>query len=238
MITDLSANNRRALIVAPLTSTEASPAGAERLIVDAACETVDHGHSVSNKSIAGAQLKFWRGVLRAAPCMLLQVDVYTAYHDKNRCFPETISGTFPVIQAGNWFPRSFYGRLHAFCAYVRTTLAALWLAWCAYRSVAFCKMTDNSTHFLRLCPRHNVNCRQHQHYDVIIVDQVSIVIPFLQLLTRSKVCFTLVLADRSEAPDAVQCLMGSCCRSYFTVISQICCWLKGSPEHTAHIEHH
>lgn len=30
-------------------------------------------------------------------------------------------------------------------------------------------------------------CRQHKQYDVIIVDQVSIVIPVLQLLTRSKV---------------------------------------------------
>lgn len=132
----------------PLTNTEASPVGAERLIVDAACEIVDHGHSVSNKSNAGAQLKFWRGALRAAPVMLLQVDVYTAYHDKNRCFPETISGAFPVIQAGNWFPRSFYSRLHAFCAYVRCTLAALWLAWCACRSEAFCMMMIVPCNFL------------------------------------------------------------------------------------------
>ena len=70
--------------------------------------------------------------------LLLQVDVYTAYHDRNRCFPETIGGAFPVIQAGNWFPRSFDNRLHAFCAYIRCTLAAIWLAWCAHRSVAFC----------------------------------------------------------------------------------------------------
>ncbi|KAL3140010.1 hypothetical protein ABBQ38_004293 [Trebouxia sp. C0009 RCD-2024] len=124
--------------------------GAERLIVDAACELADRGHSV---------------------------DVYTAYHDRNRCFPETISGSFPVIQAGNWFPRSFYNRLHAFCAYIRCSLAAFWICWCAYR--------------------------QHHQYDVIIVDQVSVVIPVLQLLTRSKILFychfpDLLLAQRSS----------------------------------------
>ncbi|KAA6423682.1 MAG: hypothetical protein FRX49_06253 [Trebouxia sp. A1-2] len=118
--------------------------GAERLIVDAAVEVAEQGHIVH---------------------------VYTAYHDVHRCFPETVSGAFPVIQAGNWFPRSFNNCLHAFCAYVRCTLAAIWLAW------------------------------QHKQYDVIIVDQVSIVIPVLQLLTRSKVLFychfpDLLLAQR------------------------------------------
>jgi alpha-1,3/alpha-1,6-mannosyltransferase len=39
--------------------------GAERLIVDAACELVSHGH---------------------------YVHVFTAHHDKNRCFEETVSG--------------------------------------------------------------------------------------------------------------------------------------------------
>ena len=72
-------------------------------------------------------------VAAAMEVLVLQVDIYTAYHDANRCFPETVGGAFPVIQAGNWFPRSFNNRLHAFCAYVRCTLAAIWLAWCAYR---------------------------------------------------------------------------------------------------------
>lgn len=64
MITDLSGLTKcRAPNVVPLTNTEASPAGAERLIVDAASELVDHRHSVSNKSSADAQLKFWRGAL-------------------------------------------------------------------------------------------------------------------------------------------------------------------------------
>ncbi|CAB4279367.1 unnamed protein product [Prunus armeniaca] len=43
--------------------------GAERLIVDAAVELASHGH---------------------------KVHVFTAHHDKNRCFEETISGGWNV----------------------------------------------------------------------------------------------------------------------------------------------
>ena len=39
--------------------------GAERLIVDAACQLASHGHDVH---------------------------VFTSHHDKNRCFEETVSG--------------------------------------------------------------------------------------------------------------------------------------------------
>ncbi|GAB4820664.1 hypothetical protein N2152v2_007710 [Parachlorella kessleri] len=44
---------------------------------------------------------------------LLRVDVYTAYHNPERCFEETVSGLFTVTVAGGWFPRNFLGRLHA-----------------------------------------------------------------------------------------------------------------------------
>jgi alpha-1,3/alpha-1,6-mannosyltransferase len=75
--------------------------GAERLIVDAACELVGHGH---------------------------QVDVYTAYYDPSRCFEETRTGGFTVTVAGNWFPRHVFSRLLALCAYIRCTLVALHIA--------------------------------------------------------------------------------------------------------------
>lgn len=45
--------------------SEKKVGGAERLIVDAACELVSHGHDVH---------------------------VLTAHHDKNQCFEETVSG--------------------------------------------------------------------------------------------------------------------------------------------------
>jgi alpha-1,3/alpha-1,6-mannosyltransferase len=75
--------------------------GAERLVVDAAVELAQQGHTV---------------------------DMYTAYYDPERCFDETRSGLFAVITAGNWFPRHILGRFIALCAIIRCTLAALYLA--------------------------------------------------------------------------------------------------------------
>lgn len=56
MITDLSGLKRCASRSAALTSAVLLSAGAERLIVDAACEIADRGHSVSNYHGAGAHL--------------------------------------------------------------------------------------------------------------------------------------------------------------------------------------
>ena len=64
---------------------------------------------------------------------LLQVDVYTAYYDKNRCFKETLTGQFSVTVAGGWFPRTLANRAHAFCAYVRCMLIAVRIAITALR---------------------------------------------------------------------------------------------------------
>ena len=71
--------------------------GAERLIVDAATELGQRGHSV---------------------------DVYTAYYDEHRCFEETKSGDFAVLVRGGYFPRSIGGRAMALCAYIRCMLMA------------------------------------------------------------------------------------------------------------------
>ena len=64
---------------------------------------------------------------------LLQVDVYTAYYDRNRCFKETLTGQFSVTVAGGWFPRTIATRAHAFCAYVRCMLIAVWIAFTSLR---------------------------------------------------------------------------------------------------------
>ncbi|CAD6262506.1 unnamed protein product [Miscanthus lutarioriparius] len=81
--------------------------GAERLIVDAACQLAAHGHDVY---------------------------VFTSHHDKNRCFEETVSGLFPVTVYGDFLP-----------------------PW--------------------------------PFFDVILVDQVSVVIPLLKLRASSKIIF-------------------------------------------------
>ncbi|KAL1350004.1 hypothetical protein HN51_026476 [Arachis hypogaea] len=106
--------------------------GAERLIVDAAVELASYGH---------------------------KVHIFTAHHDKNRCFEETISGTFPVTVYGSFLPRHVFYRLHALCAYLR----------CLF--VAFC--------MLFMWPS----------FDVIIADQVSVVIPILKLKRSAKIVF-------------------------------------------------
>ncbi|PUZ48656.1 hypothetical protein GQ55_7G263300 [Panicum hallii var. hallii] len=106
--------------------------GAERLIVDAACQLAAHGHDVH---------------------------VFTSHHDKNRCFEETVSGPFPVTVYGDFLPRHVFYRFHAVCAYLRCIFVALCvLLW-------------------------------WPSFDVILVDQVSVVIPLLKLKASSKIVF-------------------------------------------------
>ncbi|PRQ31009.1 putative hexosyltransferase [Rosa chinensis] len=88
-----------------------------------------------------------------------KVHVFTSHHDKNRCFEETISGAFPVTVYGAFLPRHVFYRLHALCAYLR----------CLY--VALCVLV------------------MWPSFDVILVDQVSVVIPLLKLKKSAKVLF-------------------------------------------------
>lgn len=106
--------------------------GAERLIVDAAVGLASYGHDVH---------------------------VFTAHHDKRRCFEETLSGVFPVTVYGAFLPRHIFYRLHAVCAYLRCIFVALCLMF--------------------LWPS----------FDVIVADQVSVVIPLLKLKKSAKVVF-------------------------------------------------
>ncbi|MQL94674.1 hypothetical protein Taro_027340 [Colocasia esculenta] len=106
--------------------------GAERLIVDAAVELASHGHSVH---------------------------VFTAHHDKNRCFEETITGPFQVTVYGSFIPRHIFHHFHAVCAYIR----------CIF--VALCVL------FMWPC------------FDVILADQVSAVIPLMKIKRSTKIVF-------------------------------------------------
>ncbi|XP_062170852.1 uncharacterized protein LOC133876562 [Alnus glutinosa] len=106
--------------------------GAERLIVDAAVELASHGHNVH---------------------------IFTAHHDRTRCFEETLAGTFLVTVYGAFLPRHIFHRFHALCAYLRCIFVAL--------CVLFMWPT----------------------FDVVLVDQVSVVIPLLKLKKSMKVVF-------------------------------------------------
>eukprot|EP00803_Ostreobium_quekettii_P006351 evm.model.scf_1870.3 EVM.evm.TU.scf_1870.3 scf_1870:26597-28325(-) len=107
------------------------------------------------------------------------VALYTAHHDPARCFSETVDGSLPPVQVhGDWLPRSVFGLGHAVCAYVRCIFLALAMCWASWR--------------------------QHVRYDVVIVDQVSAVLPVLRLfMPRSKRLFychfpDLLLARRGS----------------------------------------
>ncbi|KAI8552430.1 hypothetical protein RHMOL_Rhmol06G0266300 [Rhododendron molle] len=106
--------------------------GAERLIVDAATELASHGH---------------------------KVHIFTAHHDRTRCFEETLAGTFQVTVYGAFLPRHIFYHLHAVCAYLR----------CIF--VAFC--------VLFMWPS----------FDVVLADQVSVVVPLMKLKKSTKVVF-------------------------------------------------
>ncbi|KAK2985482.1 hypothetical protein RJ640_004333 [Escallonia rubra] len=121
--------------------------GAERLIVDAAVELASNGHNVH---------------------------IFTAHHDKTRCFEETLAGTFPVTVYGAFLPRHIFYHLHAVCAYLRCIFVALCL--------------------LFMWPS----------FDVVLADQVSVVVPLLKLKKSMKVVFychfpDLLLAQHTTA---------------------------------------
>ena len=101
--------------------------GAERLVVDAAVAARRHGHAVR---------------------------VYTAHHERARCFDETRDGTLEVVVAGDFFPRTVGGRLQVACATARVLWCAAVLLW------------------------RERGCR------VVVVDQVAAPVPLLRLFGR------------------------------------------------------
>eukprot|EP00850_Spirogloea_muscicola_P016027 SM000127S26643 [mRNA] locus=s127:200907:203569:+ [translate_table: standard] len=94
------------------------------------------------------------------------VHVFTAHHDPSRCFEETVTGRFPVSVYGDFLPRHIFYRFHAICAYLR----------CCYVALAMILWWP--------------------HFDVVLADQVSAVIPILHLAKGSKVLFYCHYPDK------------------------------------------
>lgn len=118
--------------------------GAERLIVDASKALQDRDN---------------------------RVDIYTAYHDKKRCFQETRDGTLNVTSVGTWIPRTIFGRFHALLAYTKMIYIAIYI-----------------TIFVKA-------------YDLILCDQVSACLPIFKLRnclskTSSKILFYCHFPDQ------------------------------------------
>lgn len=90
--------------------------------------------------------------------------IFTPHFDPKRCFQECHALDIEVH--GNLFPRTIFGRLIAFCAYIRMVLCALYVV--TFRSSEF---------------------------DYFILDQVSFPIPILKLV-NSKVLFYCHYPDK------------------------------------------
>lgn len=82
------------------------------------------------------------------------VEIYTGYHDKNRCFKETIDGTLKVNTYGMWLPRTIMGLFSLPCALLK------------FMYVSINLMLDH---------------KRGKFYDIIFVDQISCTIPLLKL---------------------------------------------------------
>ena len=53
--------------------------------------------------------------------------IFTPSYDPKRAFSQTKDGTLKVEVHGNIFPRLIFGKMHAFCEYMRIFFCALWL---------------------------------------------------------------------------------------------------------------
>lgn len=106
--------------------------GAERAVIDAALALKSRGH---------------------------YVEFVTAHHDQRHCFQETKDGTLKITSAGDWLPRSFFGRFYALCAYIRMIYAAIYLV-----------------------------CFSAINFDAVFCDQISACIPFLRI-SNAKIIF-------------------------------------------------
>jgi alpha-1,3/alpha-1,6-mannosyltransferase len=117
--------------------------GAERLVVDAALCLQAAGHRVT---------------------------IFTAHHDRQRCFEATRNGALDVRVRGGVLPAHVAQRLHAPCAIARMSYLAAALA------------------------------VQRGHVDVVVCDLVAHAIPVLRSLTRAPVVFYCHFPDLLLTP--------------------------------------
>ncbi|KAJ1447111.1 hypothetical protein M885DRAFT_544011 [Pelagophyceae sp. CCMP2097] len=100
--------------------------GAERLVVDAAVALQGKGHKVT---------------------------IFTAHHDPDHAFPETVDGTLRVIVFGDGLPRHVFGKGHVLFAGMRSVYTAM-------RLVA-----------------------SNEKFDAVFVDQISTSLPLLKVVS-------------------------------------------------------
>lgn len=96
------------------------------------------------------------------------VKIFTPFFDENRCLDQMKDGSLDLEVRGNILPKKICGRFNALCIWIRLTLAAIYLLLFG------------------------------GHYDLVIVDQISLPLPLLRL--RFKTFFYC------HWPDKLLCL--------------------------------
>ena len=117
--------------------------GAERLVVDAALELQKRGAAVT---------------------------VYTAWHEPDNCFAETLSGALDIRVAGKCIPLQVAGRLRIPCAIARMASAVLAMA------------------------------KSGAPLDIVVCDLVPHIIPLIRLVSGAKIVFYCHFPDRLLTP--------------------------------------
>jgi len=115
-----------------------------------------------------------------------EVTIYTPEYDPNHCFSQLKEGKFRISVHGKWFPRTICNKCYALCAYIRMLICALAIIICGPK------------------------------YDIIVLDQVPLPIPFLRIL-KSKIFFYC------HYPDKLLCVERRSCfkRLYRFIIDSI-----------------
>ncbi|OCF37418.1 alpha-1,3/alpha-1,6-mannosyltransferase [Kwoniella heveanensis BCC8398] len=112
-----------------------------------------------------------------------EVVMFTSRHDPNRCFEETRDGTLQVHVLGSSLPRSLHPKFPM--TIIFSILRSLLLTFLLCTSLV---MPDPPTFMNPLSPL--------KGFDVFIVDQQSVCVPFLRLLTGSRVLFYCHFPDK------------------------------------------
>jgi len=79
------------------------------------------------------------------------VKIFTPAYDPNRALEQVKNGTIDIEVKGSFFPKKIFGKFHAFCEYVRLTIAAIYL-------ILF-----------------------EKNFDLVVIDQIPLPLPLLNL---------------------------------------------------------
>ncbi|WWC67851.1 uncharacterized protein I206_101768 [Kwoniella pini CBS 10737] len=112
-----------------------------------------------------------------------EVVMFTSRHDPKRCFEETRDGTLKIHVLGSSIPRTFTKKIPL--TIIFSILRSLLLSFLLIMSILW---PEPSSFFNPISPL--------KSFDIFIIDQQSISIPFLRLLTGTRIIFYCHFPDK------------------------------------------